>query len=1145
MARLVSDLASARPFHVYGVRVRICVLGSSRAAAADGVWLDLGSRKPRAVVAALAMRPGMPVAADLLADLVWGGEPPRAAHGALHAYISGLRKALEPDRPARGAASVLETTDHGYVLRVADGDVDTRAFAADVREADRALAPLASQLDGGRDASWPDRTAVLAAIDRVDAALASWTGEPYADLPEHPDVVADRASLEQVRAAAEESRLLGLLALGDHASVLSATEAAIGRQVLRERLWAIHALALTRSGRQADALAALRTVRGVLADELGLDPGAELRGLEDRILRQDEVLHATLARPVVEPSAPTTPPAASLSPGAAADEGIVGRDQERAALARVVGRAAAGSLGVAQLVGEPGIGKTRLTEDLVVVARTSGVRTALGRCSQDDGAPPLWPWRQVLRDLGVPDDALRVPDDADASPEQRAFRTAELVAGAVLDAAAGGPVLVVLDDLHWADAATLRTLAHLLAVAPADAALAVVVTRRTHPEPTGPLALVGEALARRPGVRLDLSGLDVTEAGSLARSVGGDAVAPVVAEWHARSGGNPFFLIELARLGPSDAEGLPGTVRDVVTRRLDDLPPPVLATLETAAVVGRRFHALTVARADDRDLDEVVDNLEAARVAGLVGETGVEEFAFSHALTRDAVAARLTGTRAARRHARVAHALAHRSDVAALHTDTERTAELARHWLAAGSSHVDTAWRAARDAADQARRLTSFAEAMDLRQAAVDAHRRTAGADDRVRYELLLELAADAAYAGRWTGVEAASLEAMALGRALASPELVGRAAAGLTLYCVWSPHETGVVVEDAVDDLRWALAHVSDDDPAARARIQLSLAVELYYDPDHRAESEALVTSGLAIARRTGDRRLLWWAARAAWSALWMPHHTERRLDLSAEGLAAAREVGDRAAEAVLLVGAAVDALELARRDEWVALAGEAERIGRRERLPYVLLTLAWLRTSLAAIGGDEADVARHHAELARTAPLVAVPHQELQAAASLTLSALWAPERLRGLAAQMREAQAEHGMGATLVHSILARTGTAEELAEALVAMPVEHEPVAYWATLGDWVTEAESAAVVGDQALARRALEVLAPYSGRLVVTGAVLTMGPVDGYLALVHATLGDPGVARRHADAAHDLAVAWEMDAYVTWLDGHRERLGIQ
>ena len=361
----------------------------------------------------------------------------------------------------------------------------------------------------------------------------------------------------------------------------------------------------------------------------------------------------------------------------------------------------------------------------------------------------------------------------------------------------------------------------------------------------------------------------------------------------------------------------------------------------------------------------------------------------------------------------------------------------------------------------------------------------------------------------------------------------------------MWSPHESGVVVEDAVDDLRWALARTVDGDLATRARLQLSLAVELYYDPDHRAESEALVTSGLALARRSGDPELLWWAARAAWSALWMPAHTERRPDLTAEGLAAARDVGDRAAEAVLLVGHAVDALELARREEWESFSAEAERIARRERLPYVLLTLSWLRMSLAAIGGREEDAARHHAELTQTAPLVAVPHQDVQAAAALTMSALWAPERLRSMLAQMREAQAEHGAGAVLLHSILARTGTVDELAEARAAMPVEHVPVDYWATLGDWATEAESAAVLGDRELARRALEVLAPYAGRLVVTGAVFTMGPVDGYLALVHATLGDLDAAPRHADAAHDLAVEWEMDAYIRWLAGHRERLRIQ
>ncbi len=1112
-----------------------------------GDWLDLGSRKPRAVVAALALRPGRPVAADQLADLVWAGDPPRAAHGALHAYISGLRKALEPDRVARAATSVLETTDHGYLLRVTEAEVDTTAFVIEVRSAERVLATLGSQLGGGPDLSWSDRAGVVAAIDQVDAALATWTGEPYVDLPDHPDVLAERTALEQLRAAAEESRLLGLLALGEHASVLSTTEPAIGRQVLRERLWAIHALALTRAGRQADALAALRTVREVLADELGLDPGAELRGLEQAILRQDDRLLRTLARPVaaVTPASDTPPtPTPALAAEVAAGETVVGRDAERSALDGLLEQTAGGRFGAAQLVGEPGIGKSRLAEELLGAARTRGVRTAVGRCSQDDGAPPLWPWRQVLRDLGVPEDAVRVPEHGDAGPEQRAFLTADLVTSAVLDATADGPVLVVLDDLHWADDATLRVLAHLLAVAAADAALLVVVTRRTHPEPTGPLALVGEALARRPGVRLDLQGLSEDDAAALARSVGGDATAPVAAEWHARSGGNPFFLIELARLGPSAGGALPGSVRDVVTRRLDALPARVLGTLEAAAVVGRRFHALVVARAEDHDLEDVVHDLEVARRAGLVQETGVEEFSFSHALTRDAVAARLTGTQAARRHARVAHALAHLPDVAALHGPAERTAELARHWLAAGSSHVDLAWRAARDAADQARRLTSYAEAMALREAAVGAHRRSPGADDEVRYTLLLELASDAAYAGRWPEVEAAALEAMALGRALASPELVGRAAAALTLYCVWMPHETGVVVVDAVDDLRWALARLPDDDLDTRARLQLALAVELYYDPDHRAESEALVTSGLTLARRSGDEQLVWWAARAAWTARWMPSHTEPRQGWMAEGLAAARSAGDRAAEAVLLVSAALDALELARRDAWEQLATEAERIARHERLPYVLLTVLWLRMSLAAIGDREDEVVRHHDELARTAPLVAVPHQDLQAVAALTLTALWSPDRLRSLLEHVREAKAEHGQGATLLHSILARTGTPDELRTAMAAMPVEHEPVDYWATLADWATEAESAATVGDAGLARRALDVLAPYSGRLVVTGAVFTMGPVDGYLALAHATVGDTASARAHADAAHELAAAWDMSAYVAWLAGHRQRLDL-
>ena len=184
----------------YGVRVRICVLGGCRVLDDTGAELDLGSRKPRSVVAALALTPGRPVSADALADLVWGGEPPRTAQGSLHAYLSGLRRVLEPGRPVRGAASVIETTDHGYVLRVPATSVDAHAFAEEVRATGRVLAPLASQFDTGPGPDWPTREAVVAAVDRLDAALATWAGEPYADLPDHPDVQAERSSLEQLRA---------------------------------------------------------------------------------------------------------------------------------------------------------------------------------------------------------------------------------------------------------------------------------------------------------------------------------------------------------------------------------------------------------------------------------------------------------------------------------------------------------------------------------------------------------------------------------------------------------------------------------------------------------------------------------------------------------------------------------------------------------------------------------------------------------------------------------------------------------------------------------------------------------------------------------------------------------------------------------
>ena len=165
---------------------------------------------------------------------------------------------------------------------------------------------------------------------------------------------------------------------------------------------------------------------------------------------------------------------------------------------------------------------------------------------------------------------------------------------------------------------------------------------------------------------------------------------------------------------------------------------------------------------------------------------------------------------------------------------------------------------------------------------------------------------------------------------------------------------------------------------------------------PGTEAERQALIDTGMAMARRLGDPHLLWWASRAAWMAGWTPQLTEQRIAWINEGLAAAREVGDEAAQAVLLTSLAVDSLELGRREDWLATSEEAGRLADRHRLPYVHLGLHWMWMCLASLRGDREAVTRHHEMLSETAPLVAVPMQDVHAPAAAMFASLWDPEAL-----------------------------------------------------------------------------------------------------------------------------------------------------
>ena len=1125
------------------------MLGTTSVEGPQGA-VPLPARKPRSILAALTLTPGTTVSADRLVDLVWGDHPPAGAHGTLHAYISGLRRVLEPDLAPRARPTVLVTTDEGYRLELDPVQVDAVAFAGEVRARHGALAPLWSQLTTGPDAGWPGRDDVTAHVEALEEALRTWTGTAYADLGDHPDVLADRAALDELRATAQEDTALGLLALGEHAAVLAATEQAGARYPLRERTRSLQALALVRTGRQVEALEVLRGYRALLADELGLDPGAEVRSLEEAVLRQSPTLGQWL-RPEAVPRGAADPAEGARSSGAptpAASWAMVGRDPEQAVVAEVLEASVTGTPGAVLVVGDPGTGKTRLVDAALAEAGRLGVRAAVGRCSQDDGAPPLWPWLALLDGLGIerPPELERTEGGGDDLGPERAFAVQDALARAVRERAADVPLLLVVEDLHWADTRTLRALTHLVTTLDSGDRVGLVATRRARPQPAGALADLGVALARHGARTVELAGLAGDDALALVSSVtGADADPARVDDWHTRTGGNPFFLVELARLATSTGGWrgeVPESVQTVLARRLDDLPDATREVLLVSAALGREHSPLLLAHVGGWGPDEVTDRLEPAHEAGIVHQRDDGRLVFEHALTRDAVLATVSPGRLARVHARIAHALASvpRGSLA----PAERAFDLAHHWLAAGPVHAPQAWRAAGAAAAVARRDFANVEAADLYRAALDAHALDPAGTREERYELLLAFSEAAAWAAKWRPVVEAVVEAVALARADDDPERVARAAAELTRFSVWLPQEHDEVDEDLVDDLRAVLRGLDHHDSRVRCVLMLALAVQLYYRPGSEPEVEALVDEGTAVARRLGDPALRGWAARSGWLALWRSSALERRHALAVEELDAARESGDEAARALGHIALAGTALEEGDLETWEAESSAAEAIARRRRMVYVEFVLHFVRLNLALLAGDD-EGARTHADAMRTMrDGMATPAMEWTDFGVAYVTAMWRPELAGQVAQEMFEfygSDPTEFAQAPLLH-VLALVGREDDVRAELAVRPLQ-PMVDNWYLTADVGVRAILAALLGDVPLARSVADLLRPATGRMAVSGISVVSGPVDGYLALALAVAGQRGEATVLADRAEALATTWGMAAYLRWLAERRAHVG--
>jgi predicted ATPase/DNA-binding SARP family transcriptional activator len=403
--------------------VQFRVLGPLEAARDDG-RLGLGGRKPRAVLAALLLSDGRQVRTDALVDALWGDAAPASAVKAVHKHVSFLRRQL-------GDPRLIVTRPDGYEL--AATDVDRRRFEELVDEAAAA----------DRE---PERRAA-----RLAEALALWRGEPYPDLGDLPAAVAERRRLEERRLAAVEALAEARLALGQHHDLVGWLEQLVAAHPLHERLWGQLMVALYRSGRQADALAAYRRLRATLVEQLGVEPAPELRRLQERVLAQHQALEPAGARSGGEPAGgPGNLPRQLTS--------FVGRDAEVRELAALTAAHRA-----VTLTGAAGAGKTRLALELAARLR--------GR--HPDGA-----WLAELAPA-TPD---QVPQ-AVASAIGLADQPGRTVAEALADYLGGRRLLLVLDNAEHLVDAVAGLVEPLLRAAPG---LHVLATSRQ------PLGVAGE-----------------------------------------------------------------------------------------------------------------------------------------------------------------------------------------------------------------------------------------------------------------------------------------------------------------------------------------------------------------------------------------------------------------------------------------------------------------------------------------------------------------------------------------------------------------------------------------------------------------------------------------------------------------------------
>ena len=862
----------------------------------EGRSLALGGSRLRALLAVLLLHANETVTSDRLIDDLWGERPPAGAARAVQVQISRLRKALASEA-ADGLDSVVVTRERGYELRLDPEHIDAHRF-------ERLVAAGRSELAGGD----PERAA-----SALEEALSLWRGEPLAELAYEPFAQSEIARLDDLRLAALELLMDAKLALGGHAEVVGQLGVLIGEHPYRERFRAQLMLALYRCDRQVDALQAYQDARRVLVEELGIEPGEHLRELERAILAQDP----GLAWETAEGQA-ATEPAPWSARGA-----FVGRERELAELATGLDDTFAGRGRVFLLGGEPGIGKSRLAEELIAHATPRGAQILVGRCWEAGGAPAYWPWVQSLRarvresedgalrsELGagaaelaqiLPELRERFPDLPEAAtlePEAARFRLFTATADFLRSASERQPLVLFLDDLHAADAPSLLLLRFLARELGSTRILLIGAYRDVDPIPGKPLTEMLAEVGREPVTRrLALGGLSEGEVAQYVElTASGVASTELMAELHADTEGNPLFVGEIVRLLATEgvrAEGaagariaIPQTIRDAIARRLSHLSAECARMLVLASVIGREFALGTLARLGGVSGDELLDTFDEALAARVVSDVpgAPGRLRFAHVLIRDTVYDGLTSARRVRLHRRTVEALE------ALYGDQPgpHLAELAHHSVA--GRDFDKGVRYARRAGDRALALLAYEEAARLFRMALDALELTHPLDEQMRCELLLGLGEAEVRAGELATYKRAFLDAAGIARRLGLSHELARAAAGYGGRFMWA---RAAGDENLLPMLEEGLAALSEEDVELRARLLARLAGALR-DEHSRERRDKLSAEAVELARRAGGPVALAFALDGRLAAISGPDTVAECLRLGAELREVAERIGD-----------------------------------------------------------------------------------------------------------------------------------------------------------------------------------------------------------------------------------------------------------